>query len=154
MKSQSNTKLPRMEKLRRILKFLIGLPTTIIAFVFIIKIFSDNRDVVVDSIKTINPFLFFVGIIFFSLFFAIKSFVWIEILKKRGFAPLARNSIFGYSLSEVKRYIPGSIFSILGRVEAHSEAIPKKETLKGFGVEAVLLALSALVIPFPLWLFY
>jgi len=86
-------------------------------------------------------------------FFLIKSFVWLEILAKRGYSPPKRSTLFLYSISEVKRYIPGTIFAFIGRASTLSDHIPGKETLKGIGIEAVLLILSALVICIPAFLF-
>jgi hypothetical protein len=89
------------------------------------------------------------GIFFFVIFFAIKSFVWLLILKKRGFEPQPRKVLFEYSYSEAKRYIPGSIFAIAGRMNAHSKSVPQKETLKGIGIEVILLTLSAIIMSLP-----
>lgn len=138
-----------MKRYKKILRSFLGIPVTVLSFLFIGKVFLDNRNVIFHALITLNPLLFLLGISFFAIFFAIKSFVWLEILKKRGFEPPKRSTLFYYSFSEVKRYIPGSIFAFMGRMEALSSHIPKKETLKGIGIEAVLLALSALVICIP-----
>lgn len=138
-----------MQRVKKIIRFFLGVPISILAFLFIIKLFFDNKNVVIHTLLTFDPLYFLCGIFFFTLFFAIKSFVWLEIIKKRGFSTPLRKTIFLYSLSEVKRYIPGSIFAFLGRMNALADSIPQKETLKGIGIEAVLLALSALVISIP-----
>jgi uncharacterized membrane protein/uncharacterized membrane protein YbhN (UPF0104 family) len=140
-------------RIKRFLRFFLGIPITILAFLFIAKIFIDNRVVIYKALTSLDPLLFLLGIFFFSLFFAVKSFVWIEILRKRGYTPPKRTTIFRYSLAEVKRYIPGSIFAFFGRMNAMADNVPQKETLKGIGIEAVLLALSAAVISLPA-LFY
>ena len=122
---------------------------TVIAFLFIIKIFFDNRTLITHSFLNVNPILFLIGILFYALFFAIKSLVWLEILKRRGFTPNKRATLWRYSLSEIKRYVPGSVFAFMGRMQALSEDVPQKETLKGIGIEALLLALSALIVAVP-----
>lgn len=138
-----------MQRLKRPIRFFLGIPITLLAIVFILKVFLDNKELITQSLLSTNPLLFLLGIFFFSVFFAIKSFVWLEILKKRGFNPPKMATIWNYSLAEVKRYVPGSIFAFLGRMQAMSEDVPHKETLKGIGIEALLLALSALVISTP-----
>lgn len=138
-----------MQKAKKYLRSFLGIPLTILAFIFIGKIFLDNRQAIITSLVSLNIPLFLLGIFCFSVFFAIKSFVWLEILRKRHFTPPKRQTIFYYSLAELKRYIPGSIFAFIGRMGALSDFVPQKETLKGIGIEALLLALSALVISIP-----
>lgn len=134
--------------LKNLLRSFLGIPLTVIAFIFIGKIFYDGRDQIFDSLKTIKPELFLLGLLFYASFFAVKSFVWIKILSARGHNPESRQTIYHYSLSEIKRYIPGSIFAFIGRVDTHKN-IPKKETLKGIGIEAILLVSSALIVSIP-----
>lgn len=138
-----------MDRIKKVSRLFLGLPVTIIAFIFIGKVFFDNRTVIIDSFSTLNPLLFLLGIFFFIVFFSIKALIWIQILRLRGFTPNPREAIFEYSYSEAKRYIPGSIFAIAGRMNAHSKSIPQKETLKGIGIEALLLVLSAFVMSLP-----
>ncbi|MDO8269688.1 MAG: hypothetical protein Q7T54_03395, partial [Candidatus Levybacteria bacterium] len=138
-----------MDQAKKFLRFFLGVPLTLLSFLFIFKILLDNKDDIGHSIEKLDPLLFVLGILFFSLFFFVKSFIWIGILKKRGFTPEIRRTIYNYNLSEVKRYIPGSIFAFVGRVGSHSESVPKKETLKAIGIEIVLLILSAGFISIP-----
>ena len=140
-------------KLKEKLRFFLGFPLTVIAFAFIGKIFYDNRAEIIQAIFNANPYLFLAGVLLLSCFFITKSFIWIEILRARGFTPPVRATLYNYSLSEVKRYIPGSIFAFISRVGTHEREVPKKETLKGIGIEAGLLALSALVVSIPAIIF-
>lgn len=142
-----------MQQAKKFIRSFLGVPITVVAFLFILKVFFDNHTLIIHSLISLNPLLFLVGIFFFALFFAIKSFVWIEILKKRGFTPPVRQCIWNYSIAEIKRYVPGSIFAFMGRMQSMSEVVPQKETLKGIGIEAVLLVISAAVLSLP-GLFY
>ena len=114
-----------------------------------LSLLFDNRDIILFSLQHLNPLFFLGGIIFFGLFFFLKSIIWIKILEIRGHTPSKLGTIYSYSLSEIKRYIPGSIFAIMGRVRTHSKDISSKETLKGIGIEAVLLSSSALFVGIP-----
>lgn len=144
----TNPKIP-MHTLKPFVRKFLGIPVTTLAFLFIVKIFFDNRSEIVKALLLTNPLLFLLGTAFFSLFFIVKSLVWLEILKKRGYAPPKRSTLWSYAFSEMKRYIPGSIFAFMGRMQTHNEHIPQKETLKGIGIEAILMALSALIVSIP-----
>jgi uncharacterized membrane protein YbhN (UPF0104 family) len=139
-------------RVKNLLRFFLGIPLTLIAFVFIGKVFYDSWDQVSKSVTSIKPELFILGILFYSSFFALKSYIWTRILETHGHKIIKRETFFYYSLSEIKRYIPGSIFAFIGRVATH-KTIPKKETLKGIGIEAILLVLSALSVSIPSALF-
>ncbi len=139
-------------KLKDYLRFFLGIPLTILAFIFIGKIFFDNKTTIFNSLVTANPILLLIGVFFMGLFFFIKSIIWIKILRARGHSPNTRSTLFSYSLSEAKRYIPGSIFAFISRVGIHNE-IQKKEVVKGIGIEAVLLAGSALAVSIPALIF-
>ncbi len=140
-------------KLKEKLRFFLGFPLTIIAFIFIGKIFYDNRLEIIQAIFNANVYFFLVGVLFLTCFFITKSFIWIEILRARGFTPPVRATLYKYSLSEIRRYIPGSIFAFISRIGTHEREIPKKETLKGIGIEAVLLALSSALVSIPAVIF-
>ena len=140
-------------KLRKALNFFLGIPLTILSFAFIVKIFLDNSEAITNSFLKTNLLLFGVGILFFTLFFWLKSIIWLKILENRGHNPQRIHTLYTYSLSEVKRYIPGSIFAVVGRVRSHSELLSKGETLKGIGIEALLLAGSSLFVSIPALLF-
>lgn len=133
---------------KKLLRFFLGIPLTIISFLFIVKVFFDGRDQIISSLFSIKLELFFLGILFYTLFFAVKSFIWLKILSIRGHTPEPAATIYNYSISEIKRYIPGSIFAFIGRVDTH-KAVPRSETLKGIGIEAFLLVLSAVTVSLP-----
>lgn len=142
-----------MNRAKKILRFFLGIPITILSFLFIAKILFDAKGTILNAFSHINPLTFILGVFFFALFFMVKSFVWIEILKKRGFEPPKRETIFYYQVSEIKRYIPGNIFAFIARVR-NLNAIPKKEVVKGIAIEAILLALSAFIFSLPGLIFY
>jgi uncharacterized membrane protein/uncharacterized membrane protein YbhN (UPF0104 family) len=137
-----------MNKTKKILRFFLGIPITILSFLFIAKILFDARGTISSAFTHINPIIFLLGIFFYALFFMLKSFVWIEILKKRGFTPEKRETIFYYQISEIKRYIPGNIFAFMARIR-NLETIPKREVVKGIAIEAMLLTISAFIFSLP-----
>lgn len=140
-------------KLKESLRFFLGIPLTILAFIFIGKIFFDSRETIVDALLSSDPIFFISGIICFGVFFFIKSIIWIIILRTRGFSTDSKSTLFRYSLSEAKRYIPGSIFAFISRLDIHKSDVPRKETVKGIGIEALLLSASALFVSVPALLY-
>lgn len=142
-----------MEKLKKLIRFFLGIPVILLSFIFIIKVFLDNRQIILNSLESLNFLFFFAGIFFFTLFFFTKSLIWIEILKTRGYSPNIRSTLFDYGLSEIKRYIPGSIFAVIGRIDSHEKILSKKETLKAIGIEAIILTTSALILSIPAFFF-
>lgn len=138
-----------MNGLKKILRTFLGIPITLISFIFIGKLFFDNRQTIINSFAHLDYLVFLLGVLFFFLFFFIKSLIWIQILKRRGYAPNVRRTLFDYGISEAKRYIPGSVFAFAGRVHTHSKTLPGKETLKGIGIEIALQVISAFVVSIP-----
>lgn len=138
-----------MEKAKKILQIFLGIPSTIISFLFIFKILFDNRQILIPYLSKIDLTVFLIGIFFFSIFFTIKGLVWLEILKKKGHSFESRDLLYQYSLSEFKRYIPGSIFSFISRFSTHQQ-IPKKELIKSMGTEALIMLASAFTISLPM----
>lgn len=138
-----------MEAVKKYLRIFLGIPATLISFVFIGKVFFDNRGTITEALLSVNPLILILGLLFMSAFFALKAYIWVLILEKRGFKRSPRKTIYEYSLSEIKRYIPGSIVAVFGRINSHADSVPKKETLKGIGIEALLLGSSALLVSLP-----
>lgn len=143
-----------MEKARRLLKFLIGFPLTLLSFLFIFKILYDSKSLLIESLSQVNFFLFFLGIFFFALFFFIKSLAWIKILNLRGHKLELRKTLYQYSLSEIKRYIPLNLMSYVARVTSLNEKIPGSQVTKAIGIEAVLMVLSSFFVSIPAVLFF
>lgn len=138
-----------MEKTKKLLTRFFGIPLAIISFLFIAKIFYDSKDTFLTSIGNINFPLFLLGVLFFALFFLMKGLSWIEILKRSGHEQISRSTLFSYTWAETKRYIPGSIFGFAARVQSLSPHLPKRQIIKGIGVEALLFIMSASVVSFP-----
>jgi len=58
-----------MKSYKKFVRFFLGIPVTVIAFLFIGKVFFDNKSVIFTALLTLNPLLFLLGIFFFALFF-------------------------------------------------------------------------------------
>lgn len=149
----SNLNRNSMEHAKKLLRTFLGLPVALISLAFIGKLFFDNRIIIAKSFENFDLLLFLAGITFFSLFFLIKSLLWLNLLKRKEPDFNKRELLVSYSLSEIKRYIPGSVFAFASRVDSHSHILPGRLTLKLLGLEALLLAVSAAFLSIPALIF-
>ncbi len=140
-----------MNRIKKTAKILLGVPLTIIAFVFIGKIFLDSWPKIQQHLNSADPTLIFIGIIFMMGFFLVRSFAWLKMLNL--FAKDERETTEGvylYSLAETKRYIPGNIFSFVSRVQKfHGDTHSKGTVLKAIVLESLVMVISALLVSSP-----
>ncbi|HWY79817.1 MAG TPA: DUF2079 domain-containing protein [Candidatus Sulfotelmatobacter sp.] len=129
------------------LKFFIGWPLTILALFFIIKIIISQAPPLLSNFHIIHFFLLGYGISSFILFYFLRSYVWYRILKQYHYTISFRESSYLWALSELKRYIPGNIWSFFGRtVLFHQKNIKKKDIAKGLIIEAELFIIGSIII--------
>lgn len=139
-----------MEKAKNILKFFLGVPLTILAFGFIGKFIYDARDELVSNLAHFDILGILVGSVCFLLFFLFRSLLWKEVLDREGYKPSTMESIYLLAMSELRRYIPGSVLAIVGRVNTFSTYnIPSKSILKMIFFESVLFLLASIVLSIP-----
>ena len=140
-----------MNRVKKIVKIFLGVPLTIIAFIFVGKILFDSLPKIVDHLKDADPLLLLIGVIFMLGFFLIRAVAWTKIIefyteKEKSI----HESIYLYSLAETKRYVPGNIFSFVSRVQKFStEKFPKTIVIKALGLEAIIMVISAGIISTP-----
>lgn len=129
------------------LKFLIGWPLSLVALFFIGKILYEQAPSVMPNIQSIHPLLLATGIISFLVFYFLRSLIWHLIIKEYGNHILFRDSCYMWSVSELKRYIPGNIWSFLGRATLFvNRGVKKKDIGTGLIVEAQLFILGSFVV--------
>lgn len=129
-----------MNKLFSVIKYLIGWPLSLIALLFIFKIIFINGSQALSQIGNINFVYLTISILLFTVYFLLRSKLWTLILGEKGKHFTFKQSTFLWLISELKRYVPGSIWAFTSRTTAfeHKE-LSKKEIL-------VLLAHESLVI--------
>lgn len=117
-------------KLLRTIKFILGWPL-IIAAIFFIGHYLKSASGSINLAFHINIALLFLGIFFFMLYFFIRSYFWREILRQtdRDVKLTLKESSFLWAASEIKRFVPGSLWSFLGRTMAFSEKKFSKKTI-------------------------
>ena len=95
------------------LKFLIGWPVAIIAFIFIFKIIAGNYLTVINSIRNINLLSLTIGILCFFVIFLLRSMLWQKIIQDKGLSLNLKRGFVYFLVFEIKRYVPGNIWSFL-----------------------------------------
>lgn len=140
-----------MDKVKKIIKIVLGLPLTIIAFVFIGKIFFDSLPQIKENLLSADPILILIGVFLMLGFFLVRSIAWTKVLGFYGESEKSvLESVYAYSLAETKRYIPGNVFSFVSRIQKFSsESFPKKTILKALALEAFVMVISAVFISLP-----
>ncbi len=129
-----------MNKIFPIIKYLIGWPLSLIALLFIFQIIFINGSKTLSQIGSINFLYLTISIFLFIIYFLLRSKLWIFILGEKGKDFTFKQSTYAWLMSELKRYVPGSIWAFTSRTTAfENKALSKKEVL-------VLLAHESLVI--------
>lgn len=136
-----------VNRTKNLLTIFLGIPLTIISLSFLLLILLSSGNVFVQQITKIKIFPLFLSIVFFLIFFFLRSCVWKQILGKLGSNLKLEEVIYYSSLTELKRYIPGNIFSYIGRLFHFGQlGVKKKIIIKGTVIEASLYILSSFII--------
>lgn len=131
----------------RILKFAIGWPLSAVALFFVGKLIVSNAKTVAINLNELNLLLLFSGFFCFFLYYFIRTYVWKIILKEQGYNIPQKKASFLWEISELKRFVPGNIWSFLGRATLFSNiGVPTKIIVKGIIIETESFLLSCFII--------
>lgn len=111
------------------LKFFLGWPLSIVSISFIVKLIIDKSSELNLDFSKINVFYLFVGIFLFFIYYTFRSFLWQQTLKEKGHKIPLRESTYRFTFSEIKRYVPGNIWSFLNRGVLFAEIGVDRKTL-------------------------
>ena len=137
------------------LKFLIGWPLSIIALLFILRIITPNIKVVFENLSRINfAYLCFALLSFFT-YFLLRSFLWKSIVDRKGNKLNFKKISYLWAFSELKRYIPGNVWSILARGTSSLEAgLDKKAIANALIIEVELIIIAGYILSLPFMLYF
>ncbi len=139
-----------MTKLKNFAQFFLGFPLTIISFYFILKFIGGNLTEVYPQILNLNILPLIFGLFFLIIFFLLRSLAWNKLLGQEGYKLDTARSIYFYSLSEIRRYIPTSFLAFVSRVyKFNALKVPTKITLKLIFYEAIIFIISSFIISIP-----
>jgi len=129
------------------LKFIIGLPLTIVALFFILRTIISQAPTLLSSIHTIHYSLLISGIISFIIYYFVRSFLWYTILRKLNYSIPFKQSNYLWATANLKRYIPGNIWAFLSAtVTFNKVGIHKKDIGKSFIIEAELFVIGSSIV--------
>jgi len=130
-----------------LLKFAIGWPLSLLAFIFIVKLIAPQTGYLLSHLGQLNWPLFVYGTISFLAFYYLRGYIWHLMLRNLGYTIPFHTSCFLWSFSELKRYIPGNIWSFLGRAVLFSEAgVKKKDIATSLVIEAEIFVIGTAIV--------
>ena len=134
-------------QLYSLLKFLIGWPLSIIALIFIIKLIAPHSATLLTTLQHLNIILLLLGILCFIVFYFGRSYIWYRLIRAFEYKISFKESSYLWATSELKRYIPGNVWSFLGRAVLFSEkGVTKQDIAKCLMIEAEIFIISAAII--------
>lgn len=149
-----NVSKQRLKSAKSAIQFVFGAPLTILTIFFICRVLFSARSEITKAVFSMNVPVFFLGVFCILLFFILKSLSWLQIARKVGVKGEAHKLLYIYAFAEVRRYIPGSVFSFASRVQGlHKEKVKASSTVSTIFIEAIILVSSASVVALPAILF-
>lgn len=136
-----------MTKVRSFLTFLIGWPLSLVALIFITHyIITQFSTLQLQSLSITWPLLLF-GFGLLTSYYLLRSYIWHVLLRKKGQTQLRfQDSALLWGISELRRYIPGNIWSFISRgVLFKKKGVPVLITTECLLIEVQLIVLGSLL---------
>lgn len=108
------------DRLLQLAKFAIGWPLSIVAIYFIYRTFSEQINGF-ELLADLNYVFLGIALIFFICYFFFRSYFWLKMLHYLGHDIPFHDSSFLWLFAQLKRYIPGNIWSYLGLAVSYNE---------------------------------
>jgi len=130
----------------KLLRRLLEVAIIVLAAFYIGREIIDNKRVVLDHLSDLNWWLLFFAWLAYLGYFFVRSIAWRQIMFDLGADLKLFPSVKIWFLSEFSRYIPGNVWSFLGRVYlAEKKGIAKKVTAASLAVEMIFLVGSTAI---------
>lgn len=134
-------------RLFSILKFLVGWPLSFIALFFIYRLIQPQWGSVQLSLTNLKYSLILLAILSFITYYFFRCLIWYFIMCSQGYAIPFKDTSFLWAMSEVNRYIPGNIWSFLGRTMLFGKRdVEKRHVASALLLEAQFVLLGAAVV--------
>lgn len=131
------------------LKYALGWPFSVLAFLFILKLLIPKIPEFIANIHSLQIQLLIYGVVCFIVFYLIRSYIWFLLVRLYADDISFKESAYFWAVSELKRYIPGSLWSFMGRTVLFSKkGITNKNMGKLLIMEAILFVLGAGTVSF------
>ncbi len=102
-------------------KFLIGWPLALLSIAFVIKFVADQSEGVTFSLSDINYFYLGIGIGLFLLYYFLRTYIWKLLIESDGSKVDLVENTYRFAFSELKRFTPGNIWSIISRASLFTD---------------------------------
>lgn len=137
-------------RIKNLAKIVVGIPLTLISLFFIGSIILSNWNALLPHLFHLHIPLLLLGIGFLLVYFFIRALLWNFILKKMGHTVPLRSSLYLYTSSELRRYIPGNVFSFISRAALFKKQdVPVSVSAKALVLEAGTIVAGAAVMCIP-----
>ncbi|MBI3984689.1 MAG: DUF2079 domain-containing protein [Candidatus Levybacteria bacterium] len=132
-----------------LLKYLIGWPLSAVALFFVLRLVFAKAYEAIPNISNINYQFLFISIGCFFVYFFLRTYLWKYILGDKGERISYKKNALYWSTSELKRYVPGNIWSFLARTSfLEKENVSKKEVFSFLAFEAVMVTISSFLVSY------
>jgi uncharacterized membrane protein/uncharacterized membrane protein YbhN (UPF0104 family) len=130
-----------------LLKFLIGWPLSLVALYFIYTTFANRLQDVTTDLTSLKPEYLALSILCFVSYYFLRSCVWYSMLRFRDYNIDYTTSTYLWATSQLKRYIPGNIWSFLGLgVAFGKKGVEKRHVANSIVIEEQLVLVSASIL--------
>lgn len=103
------------------IQFFIGWPLAILAVFYLLQIIFSKGSVVASHLINLDIESLVIAFVFFFMFYCIRAMLWHKILLHQGYRIPLIETFYYWGFSELKRFVPGNIWSFLGRGIAFSK---------------------------------
>lgn len=129
-------------------KFFIGWPLSIISLVFLLRLVFNQSSRLNIDFRYLDVKLLILGVLAFFLYFLLRSFLWRETIRPTTIK--FPENTYRFSLSEIKRYTPGNIWSFLSRGAMFKELGTEIKTIgKAIIADIQLVIIGCAVVSLP-----
>src|SRR3989344_3700934 len=128
------------------IKFFIGWPLSLLAFFYIYQLLRPEISNISQHLTRVNLPLLGISVLCFMLYYLLRAYAWQCIVKALGHDIPLHQTFFLYTYSELKRYIPGNIWSFLSRTVLYTKrGVEKKSIVNALLIEAELVVVCCIV---------
>ena len=135
-----------MSKLRNYIKLFVGWPLSIISLIFIIRLVSEKSQSILPYLKNISLSFLILSLCTFLLYYFIRGVLWKKVLEYQGRKIGYLENAYRFEIAELRRYIPGNIWSYVSRATVYGEiGMSKTDVTKSLLLEGQLVVLGCLI---------
>lgn len=136
-------------KIIDVIKFFFGWPIALLALIFIGKIIIPSLHKIAHYLQHLNILELLLSFLLFILYFYARSILWQRLLIYKGQRFSLIDTAFLWSISEIKRFVPGNVWAFVGRTAAFSnEELKKGTVVSAIILEAECVCLASMFVSF------